>query len=170
LSNHLPSEAAPDGRTDARLWKVPSRKSLLYGKDALLEQLHHDFLASSSALSLQSLNGLGGAGKTQCALAYVYRLPLTIKPFFGWALIQLAICSPIFSLWRSFCRCRKRRGRSAQGAAAILRWLQEHENWLLIFDNVVDLAALRAFLPGQAEACVADYSGPGSGDWSRPTS
>ncbi len=55
-------------------WKVPYPQNVFFtGRTSILEQLHAIFLAKNAGVFVQAINGLGGSGKTQIALEYVYR-------------------------------------------------------------------------------------------------
>src|SRR5205823_4008778 len=58
------------------LWNVPYRRNMFFtGREDILERLHSTFRAhQATALTQpQAINGLGGIGKTQTAIEYIYR-------------------------------------------------------------------------------------------------
>jgi hypothetical protein len=75
LSEPPPSSGDDPSSAKATIWKVPYRRNPLFtGREALLSRLHATFLANETAgVSIQTLHGLGGIGKTQVALEYAYR-------------------------------------------------------------------------------------------------
>lgn len=151
MSAKLPSEPAPSGAapTVQTWWKVPSpRNAYFTGRAPILERLHRTFLAQTTGVVLQILNGLGGIGKTQIALEYVYRFAHTYQAIFWVA------ADPQGDLLADFVRIAQFLHLSEQDepdqtriVTAIKQWFQQHEGWLLVFDNVEEVTAVHAFCP-----------------------
>src|SRR5579859_550238 len=74
LSEPPPSRGDGSPLAPTTIWKVPYRRNPLFtGREALLAELHATFLANeTTGVSIQTLSGLGGIGKTQIALEYAY--------------------------------------------------------------------------------------------------
>ncbi len=54
-----------------QVWKVPARNPRFTGRDPELEQLGRA-LAAGAAVTVHSVHGMGGVGKTQLAAEYAY--------------------------------------------------------------------------------------------------
>jgi hypothetical protein len=62
-----PSESLPI------LWKVPSKNSNFTGRSELLKKIEHHFSQNNDPAILTACHGLGGIGKTQVALEFVWQ-------------------------------------------------------------------------------------------------
>jgi tetratricopeptide (TPR) repeat protein len=151
IGGKLPSEPAPSGRTHASptWWKVPYPQNAFFtGRIAILEQLHTAFLARKTGVFVQTLNGLGGIGKTQVALEYVYRYAQTYQAIFWVAADpQGDLLADFVSIAQFLHLPEKNEPNQALIVDAIKQWFQQHEGWLLLFDNVEDVTAVNAFRP-----------------------
>jgi tetratricopeptide (TPR) repeat protein len=133
------------------VWQVPyGRNPAFTGREKLLKELQGLFCVEQTAThpQVQALCGLGGVGKTQIAVEYAYRAALHYRAVFwvtaetqealtsGYAGLALALNLP---------------GKDEQDHLAIIpvvrHWLQTHNGWLLILDNIDDLAWLSPLLP-----------------------
>ncbi len=135
----------------APYWLVPfPRNPFFTGREEILEVLHAQLgVAQAVALTQSSaLHGLGGVGKTQIALEYAYRHSLEYSAVF-WigAETEEQIVSSLLRI-AEVLQLPGRDGKDQQQAIAdVQRWLSVHDQWLLIWDNVEDLAQLDRFLP-----------------------
>lgn len=130
-------------------WYVPYHRNPYFtGRENLLSQLHVRLRAETTG-QIQALSGLGGIGKTQLALEYIYRYALSYSAIF-WIEAEtakditysmLAVADVLHlpeSGWHETERSR---------IAEVQRWLTMHKDWLLIWDNVEDLDLLARYLP-----------------------
>jgi transcriptional regulator with XRE-family HTH domain len=132
----------------APLWGVPFPRNLLFtGREETLEMLHQSITANRGAYALY---GLGGVGKTQTVLEYIYRHALEYHALF-WIeaetpeQVQLSL-QRIADLLQLPDRASM---DQQQMSEAIHRWLAAHDQWLLIWDNLEDLELpSRLFPPG----------------------
>ncbi len=134
-----------------RPWNVPFvRNPFFTGRSQLLERLHEQLSHSRRAALNQSaaLSGLGGIGKTQAAIEYAYRYADEYTAVF-WA--RAGSHELLVADFVSLARLLGLPGQDAQDqmliVAAVKRWLEQHEGWLLILDNADDLSPLTDFLP-----------------------
>jgi tetratricopeptide (TPR) repeat protein len=133
------------------LWSVPHQRNPYFtGREALLQQLHHT-LNTSKAAALshpQAISGLGGIGKTQLALEYAYRYHEEYGAVF-WlkADTRESLLADFQALARLLNLPEQYAEEQMKSVLAVIAWLKEHPQWLLIFDNVDDLAMTRPFLP-----------------------
>jgi tetratricopeptide (TPR) repeat protein len=137
------------------LHNLPEDNLYFTGREAQLQQLHQHLSAGKQVVLTQAINGLGGVGKTQLALAYAYRyrehyhdilwVCADTRETFIASYIQLA----------TLLNLSKREEQDQQKVVeAVKRWLWEHKHWLLILDNVEDLGLVRSFLPSVRQGAV----------------
>jgi tetratricopeptide (TPR) repeat protein len=116
--------------------------------NGLLARLHGQLHATGSAavLARAALYGMGGVGKTQLALKY------SLEYRDAYAGVWWFAAETETGLQRDAqTACEAATVPVAEGelpAAALKRWLERQEtSWLLVFDNAVDEASLRLWLP-----------------------
>lgn len=129
---------------------VPPRNRAFTGRAQLLEDLHRRLQEGTTAVLPEALQGMGGVGKSQLAVEYVYRhideyqvvwwIPSEQSQQIRQVLVELA----------------KRLGLevgSGEANTAVpavieaLRVGEPYKNWLLVFDNAEDPEAVREFFP-----------------------
>lgn len=133
------------------IWNIPyPRNPFFTGRDQELEHLHVQLQQGTTAAvsQAQSISGLGGIGKTQLAVEYVYRHQDEYQ-YLLWAGAE-----SVEALTASFTEIADRLNlpeKDAQEQAitieAVKGWLQRHRGWLLILDNTDSPALLPDFLP-----------------------
>ncbi len=136
-----------------RLWNVPFRRNPFFtGRTELLTTLHEQLNKDHSTALTQSqaLTGLGGIGKTQTALEYAYRYRDSYDAVF-W--VRAASRETLIADFVTLAHLLDLPGQDASDqmlvVAAIKRWLEHHEGWLLILDNADELHILTDFLPAE---------------------
>ncbi|WP_189492761.1 NB-ARC domain-containing protein [Streptomyces antnestii] len=129
---------------------VPPRNRAFTGRVQLLEDLHRRLQEGTTAVLPEALQGMGGVGKSQLAVEYVYRhlheyqvvwwipaeQPQQIRQF----LVQLA----------GRLNLKVGSGEANTAVPAVIEALRIGEpfkNWLLIFDNAEDPESVREFFP-----------------------
>ncbi|MFD3586193.1 FxSxx-COOH system tetratricopeptide repeat protein [Streptomyces sp. NPDC058683] len=148
--------------TPALLVNVPMRNTSFVGRQALLRAVEEQLAAQDTTAVLpNALHGLGGVGKSQLALEYIYTHQRDYKivcwiPAERESLILAALSSLASQLGVAPA------GQDSLGAAAAntavpavleaLRAGRPYDNWLLIFDNAEDIEAVRGYFP---------HNGPG---------
>jgi tetratricopeptide (TPR) repeat protein len=142
----------------APYWTVPfPRNPYFTGREALLEDLHSCLADEGSPAFTSSfaLSGLGGIGKTQIALEYAYRYTLDYH-----AVFWLAAETPetlLASLWEIAAALQlpaRQEVEQMRLVAEVRRWLSTHRGWLLIGDNVEDVALLQSVLPPSRQGAI----------------
>lgn len=151
--------AIPYQETIAIPWNIPYPRNLFFtGRDSILKELHkrlasHKRLADHQTTALthrQAISGQGGIGKTQIAIEYAYRHRTTGD----YSAILWVKADTRENILISFQEIARLLGLPTKGeadlntvAAAVKRWLEEHDGWLLNFDNADDLRLVEDFLP-----------------------
>jgi tetratricopeptide (TPR) repeat protein len=135
------------------IWNVPYPQNALFtGREELLVQLESLQRAGQpTALSQpQAISGLGGVGKTQLALEYVYRHRHEYQAVL-WAQADTheALTSSYLIIARLLDLPEKEAPESAHVIAAVKEWLRSRTGWLLILNNADELGLAYDFLPPQ---------------------
>ncbi|HXR66792.1 MAG TPA: FxSxx-COOH system tetratricopeptide repeat protein [Ktedonobacteraceae bacterium] len=143
----MPDESGPAGQ----IWTVPyGRNAYFTGRDDLLAALHEHLTAKSAEGlgAIWALTGLGGMGKTQVALEYAYRYRQEYRAVFWLRADSRENLATAGLALANMLRLPERASPEQDLVlAALKRWLQRNEGWLLILDNVADLALPAEFLP-----------------------
>ncbi|MDS1269369.1 FxSxx-COOH system tetratricopeptide repeat protein [Lipingzhangella sp. LS1_29] len=129
--------------------QIPPRNTSFVGRSDLLELLHERLQQGTTAVVPTSLQGMGGVGKTQLALEYVYRhrqdydlvwwIPADSPAQIQQSLADLAT--------------RLRLPGSSEAATAVrsileaLRLGEPYDNWLLVYDNAGSPDSVHPFIP-----------------------
>ncbi len=131
------------------LWNVPHRRNPFFtGREDIFAHLYNT-LRSSNAAALtqaQAISGLGGIGKTQIAVEYAYRNRDHYKAVF-W--INASTRNAISADFVAIAALLGLPVQQEQDIVvrAVKNWLTDHTGWLLILDNVDNLAMVADFLP-----------------------
>jgi len=130
------------------VFTVPSRNPNFTGRASELDTIRTG-LGAGSAMTVQAVHGLGGVGKTQTVIEYAHR-SATAYDLVWWinaeqpSLIagQLAALAGPLGLPPA--------PDPDAAVRAVGAELRHRHGWLLVFDNVVDMAHIRPLLPGGA--------------------
>ncbi|MGD2113878.1 MAG: toll/interleukin-1 receptor domain-containing protein, partial [Acidobacteriota bacterium] len=97
---------------------------------------------------VRTLRGLGGVGKTQLALEYVYRHAAEYHTVW-WVRAEdpETLTRDLAALAAELGLADPSRPDPQAEVAAVRRWLETHGGWLLVFDNTEDPAGLEPYLP-----------------------
>ncbi len=132
-------------------WNVPYKRNPYFtGREDVIAQLHRD-LRTENAVGLsdpQGISGLGGIGKTQTALEYAYRYRNEYNAIF-WVQSE-SLTTLISSLLdiATILHLPECHYKDAEVTIqAVMHWLRNNRNWLLIYDNIDDLTLAEPFLP-----------------------
>ncbi|MEC4018356.1 FxSxx-COOH system tetratricopeptide repeat protein [Streptomyces sp. H27-D2] len=142
------TERAPSMRP--AVWgNMPPRNLVFTGREELLHQLERGLSEGPTAVLPHALHGMGGVGKSQLALEYVYRhaaqydivwwIPAERTTQIAQALVELAqrLHLPVS-------------GEAITAVPAVLEALRTgtpYGNWLLVFDNAESPQAVQEYFP-----------------------
>jgi tetratricopeptide (TPR) repeat protein len=129
--------------------KIPYRRNPLFtGRERTLQQIYEGFFVETTSALPQALCGLGGIGKTQVAIEYVYRYRDHYHSIF-WARASTRdmLMLDCVAIAESLKIANKGEQDQEYVIAAVQQWLAENKEWLLIVDNVDEMALLNDFLP-----------------------
>ncbi|MDT0541937.1 MULTISPECIES: FxSxx-COOH system tetratricopeptide repeat protein [Streptomyces] len=140
--------------TRPAIWgNMPPRNLVFTGREELLERLERDLGDGPTAVLPHALHGMGGVGKSQLALEYVYRhasrydvvwwIPAERPTQIAQALVELAqrLRLPVTS-------------EAITAVPAVLEALRTgnpYGNWLLVFDNAESPESVQEFFPSSPE-------------------
>ncbi|HEY0753513.1 MAG TPA: helix-turn-helix domain-containing protein [Ktedonobacteraceae bacterium] len=133
------------------LWNIPHPSNPFFtGRRDLLHHIHEKICYDSTSLfsRSQALSGLGGIGKTQTAIEYAYQYARYYRAIF-WINAETpeSIAASLQAISELLDLPEKEVQTPNQVGAAVVRWLNTQDHWLLIFDNVEDTATIRSCLP-----------------------
>ncbi|MEK8017271.1 MAG: tetratricopeptide repeat protein [Candidatus Parabeggiatoa sp.] len=109
------------------------------GRDALLREIQETLHFQKAA----ALSGLGGVGKTQTAAHYAYQHQNEYQAVL-WTLADTpeSLKSGLVAIAHSLDLPEKDAQKQQDTIDAVKKWLQSHEDWLLIFDNADDISLI----------------------------
>lgn len=118
------------------------------GREDVLATIHTSFTSQTRQPRVLALSGMPGCGKTQIALEYASRHEEEYRTIL-WldATSQHTFKEAIVSLAESLCFLEQDRADDRQLLRAFKRWLQQHDHWLVILDNVRDLSYVNHVVP-----------------------
>lgn len=133
------------------IWNIPYQRNPFFtGREKLLNRLHDSLNANNTAILTQpqGISGLGGIGKTQTALEYVYRYHTEYQAVL-WARADshAILTSDFVRIAHLLDLPEKDEQNQNRMVEAVMRWLRIHSHWLLILDNIEDIAAAAPFIP-----------------------
>jgi tetratricopeptide (TPR) repeat protein len=142
----------------ASFWNVPHRRNFYFtGREDILARLY-TILRDHKAIALnqaQAISGLGGIGKTQIAIEYAYRYRDHYQAVF-WinASSRDAFSADFMALATLLGLPEQREQDQDIVVRAVKRWLSSGNRWLLVLDNLDDLALIDEYLPPDAAGDV----------------
>lgn len=121
------------------------------GRDELLDELYVRLCETKPKQYSHriALYGLGGVGKTQTAIEYAYRNEKLYDGIYWVSAVDEAALLSGFQEIADLTKCvtGAKDLKPTDVAKRVLLWLHQQENWLMIFDNLDDVAILKDYLP-----------------------
>lgn len=130
------------------VWNVPHRENPHFvGRDELLDQMR-ETLNAGQAAALTAIHGLGGVGKTQLAAHYAHRHKGDYQIIWWIKAEETATLASDYAALATALDLPEKDAREQPViVTAVRRWLEQHPDWLLIFDNARDAEVVREYLP-----------------------
>jgi tetratricopeptide (TPR) repeat protein/DNA-binding XRE family transcriptional regulator len=156
LFANLPTEAAPQGAPP--LWTVPfPRNPCFTGREMIIQTLR-SLLDPQYPIALTqapALSGLGGIGKTQVAIEYAHRYAQQYSALF-WLAAETteSLMSSLQAIAEQAQLPERETTNQSQMGAVVRRWLETHQGWLLIADNVENPDLLQMVLPPRRQGAL----------------
>ncbi|MBV9710212.1 MAG: toll/interleukin-1 receptor domain-containing protein [Ktedonobacteraceae bacterium] len=139
------------------LWTIPYRQNPFFtDRKDILTDLHTSFTSGQSLrIRTQVLSGSDGMGKTMIALAYAYRHRNEYQAIL-WlnATPSELLSANILTLADQLGIPAQKGSDKHQRVAAVRHWLQHHERWLVVIDNLEDFTLLNQLIPLQGNGHV----------------
>ncbi|MFE3164241.1 FxSxx-COOH system tetratricopeptide repeat protein [Streptomyces sp. NPDC059224] len=151
--------SVPSGSTLAsspRIWgNVPQRNRNFTGREALLERLRERLRGGVAAVLPEALHGMGGVGKSQIAIEYVYRHSREYR--LVWWIPSEQETQIVQSLVELGEQMGLQAGSEMSAVPAVLEALRRGEpysDWLLVFDNAEDPRTVRKYFPSDGPGSI----------------
>ena len=139
--------------------RLPPRSDVLAGREALLGRLH-SLLTDGDQPRTVVLCGLGGVGKTSVAVEYAHRHLAEVGVAWQVAAGDLAVLAAEMAELASQLADRDVADARDPVASVHAVLAAYPGQWLLVFDNVIDEASVRRFLPpaGRGRVLITSQS------------
>ena len=145
----MPPTRADERRAARRphVWNLPHLRNLNFsGRDEEIDELQRLFAETGGALPVVAVVGLGGVGKTQLVVEYAHRFAN------GFRTVWWLPAEEPAGLRSRFAALAKEVGLPLRQdiertVAQVRDWLGINRDWLLVFDNAEEPAAVRRYLP-----------------------
>jgi hypothetical protein len=128
------------------VWKVPARNPNFTGRAKQLQALGEGF-AAGATVTVHSVHGMGGVGKTQLAIEYAHTRVGDYDLVWWIDAEQTAVIPDQFTALAARLGLIAPTGDPAAVRDAVHEALRQVSRWLLVFDNADDPADLRAWIP-----------------------
>jgi tetratricopeptide (TPR) repeat protein/transcriptional regulator with XRE-family HTH domain len=147
----LAQQAPLTSEIPSRPWNIPYRRNPFFtGREDVIQRIHAALLAGKTVAmtQTQAISGLGGIGKTQTAVEYANRYRSDYQAAF-WvrADTRETLISDFMAIAELLHLPEQHEQDQSRVVESVKRWLNDHDGWLLILDNVEDLQMVSDFLP-----------------------
>ena len=131
------------------VWNVPHiRNPNFTGREDVLSDLRLALTSGEPAAWKQAAFGMGGVGKTQLAVEYIYRHKANYRVIWWIHSEEPAKMADDYSdLAKYLDLPEKESTDQRETVRAVKRWFEHNPGWLLIFDNAHDPKVVREYLP-----------------------
>lgn len=131
-----------------------SRNINFEGRQSVLDNIRESLIYGKSTVMIKAIVGLGGIGKTQLAIEYAYRFREKYK-IIWWinSESQTLLTNDYLDLGRML--GYKDRNLDRESVFKVTKeYLQNNDNWLLIFDNAVKVVDLFKYIPQMSKGHI----------------
>ncbi|BCJ40514.1 cytochrome c [Actinoplanes ianthinogenes] len=143
-----PAPPRPAVRVPTIWGNVPPRNPNFTGRTEVLEQLKNPHEGEATAVLPEALHGMGGVGKTQVVVEYVYRNSVDYDVVWWIPAERPAqIASSLVELAQKLGLPVKAEAAAIPAVREALRIGVPYQNWLLVFDNADAPATVRDYFP-----------------------
>jgi tetratricopeptide (TPR) repeat protein len=139
----------PGQTKSKRAWNVPyPRNPNFTGREGYLAKLENTLKSGKSVALTQALTGLGGTGKTQLALEYIY-LHEEDYDVIWWVRAEepATLASDYAELADRLDLFKKDVRELDDKISTVKKWLSNNDNWLLVLDNAPDTSTIKNYIP-----------------------
>lgn len=145
-----PARSPASPQSGPLIWNVPYRRNPFFtGREEVLQTLARTLNpGGTTATPAVAISGLGGMGKTQTALEYIYRYRTSYQAIL-WARADTRelLITDFASIAALLDLPEKNAPEQSHAVAAVKRWLNRESGWLLVLDNADDLEMASDFFP-----------------------
>ena len=131
------------------IWNISQHRNPNFtGREGILKALRLVLTSGEPAAWKQAITGMGGVGKTQLTVEYIYRHKTDYRVIW-WVRSEepATMAADYASLAVDLNLPEKESKDQKEIAKAVKRWLEHNQGWLLIFDNAQDPGEIRNYLP-----------------------
>lgn len=131
------------------IWNISQHQNPNFtGREGILKELRLALSSGEPAAWKQAITGMGGVGKTQLVVEYIYRHKADYRVIW-WVRSEepATMAADYASLAVDLNLPEKDSTDQTEIAKAVKRWLEHNPGWLLIFDNAQDPGEIRNYLP-----------------------
>lgn len=125
------------------------------GREKILEDIHAHLVGDSRGISILALSGMAGVGKTYTATEYAYRYASEYQTIF-WAAADTRemLVADLIRTTSILGLSQKHEYNPDIVVFTVKHWLQTHNGWLFILDNIEDVRVIQDFLPQQGSGHI----------------
>lgn len=147
---------------DKWFFNAPLRNRFFTGREQLFTRIEQAYRRAQHAQRGSPytivLSGLRGIGKTQIALEYAHRyFNDELYQYVLWVGVGLGSHEQLDDMIKPLIKELHQKGlikNNQQDARALKDWLQEHQKWLLVFDELDDVLHIPDYLPSRGDGHV----------------
>lgn len=134
------------------IWNVPHQRNPDFlGREDLLAELRASLTSGRPEARSQAICGAGAVGKTQLALEYAYRHAGEYR-LVWWLRSEdtTTLAADYSGLFGQLGLLPRDINDQGFMTAAVRRWLEQNDGWLLLFDNAEKVEDIRGYIPPNA--------------------
>jgi hypothetical protein len=156
LETHVNAQSAALGPGTRWVSNVPfARNPYFTGRDDLLREIHERLKTGGATRRTEALTGLGGIGKTQTAIEYGHRYADDYDCVW-WVRAEdpATLAADYADLARELALEAMQSKELKDRVQAVRAWFDQHDRWLLVFDNAPDAKSISEYRPRLARGHV----------------